>query len=99
MRFYGGTAVSWLAETPLGIVQACLTQIARLQAQESLLAVNRIAVALGGEGTRQVAAAWQRDAGRTPLAPATLPSPQRLGTMGIGVRRVPITSPSAETPA
>jgi hypothetical protein len=62
--------MTWLARTPLAVVRACLDMLPRLEAEESILAVNRTAVGSGTarrDRAQQVTRSWERAAstGRT----------------------------------
>lgn len=93
MARYGGNPMDWLARTPRGVVRAHLVMLDRLDAQESLLMAQRIAVGTGslkGNTGRQWAEEWAL-AGRGESAPEprTGPTPPQvvLGRIGIGVRK------------
>ena len=60
---YGGDAMTWLDRTPRAIVRACLLMLPRLQAEESLLTSQRIAVGTGSmksADSRQITSGWIR---------------------------------------
>jgi len=85
-----------LAELPMGILRALARMLPRLQAEQSLEAVDQIAVGINmgfTEGaTKGPARRWQQALqGATPL-PRDRATPQQLAAIGIGVRRVSAVS-------
>lgn len=59
MRFYGGQDPSvWLEQVPAPIVQACITMLPRLQAEESLRMVTEIGTSFGGDAATTQAREW-----------------------------------------
>lgn len=88
-RFYAGVdPMRWL-EMPLPIVQACIREMGRLEAQESLLERDRISVGMGSlkpSQSRDIQNRWlrnlQRDESKRPASAA------ELATMGIQYSRV-----------
>jgi len=90
-RFYGGTPTHWLEEAPQVVFRTALTNMTKLEAEESLLTANRTAVGTGSlesKDARRVADEWTRAAngGRKPLI--TKATPGMLAEMGIGVHGV-----------
>ncbi len=67
MHFYPGTTITyWRHQVSTADVCACLRAITRLQARESLLAAQRIAVGTGSLGPAvagRIMRQWQREAG------------------------------------
>lgn len=66
----------------------------RLQAEEAFALAERVAIGTGSvePGTsRDITRRWRDaiDGGTRRAAPAVTPTPQALGLLGIGVRRVP----------
>lgn len=92
MRFYGGTPMSWLAETPGVVVQACVTMLPRLKADEALSTINHGAVAAGRVESGQASAlarSLQLLANGDAGAPRVKRDPGELRALGFAVRRVP----------
>jgi hypothetical protein len=84
--------MQWLTEVPRAVVHAHLVMLPRLEADESLAAVQRTAAGSGAmkQGAqRELVQAWARlakgEAGHGAGRPA--PSPAALAGIGIGVRR------------
>lgn len=94
MRFFpGSTAMGWLAETPSCLVQACITMLPRLEAEEAIGRVNTGALASGHFDEASAKAYVQSLHGAvTPAAetfPRTTPDPAAtLTSMGFAVRRI-----------
>lgn len=94
MRFYGGDPMRWLERTPSVVVQACLTMLPRLQAEESIASVNDASIAGGHvtpEHARSVVMKLQQQALGS-AAPAARPErrdPSELRQRGFAVKRVP----------
>lgn len=92
MRFYGGEPMTWLQRTPTPVVQACLTMLSRLEAEEAITEVNRAGITFGqsGEDGKALVRDWERVARGEASAPAgpVRPDPNRLRAAGIAVRRV-----------
>jgi len=94
MRFFpGSTAMGWLAETPSCLVQACITMLPRLEAEETIASVNAGALASGHFDEATAKSYVQRLQGAiTPAAETfqrTTPDPAgTLTSMGFAVRRI-----------
>jgi hypothetical protein len=61
MRTYGGDPMRWLDRTPRAIVRAHLRMLPRIEAGESLLTAERVAVGTGsmkGDAGRDLARHW-----------------------------------------
>ena len=75
-RFYGGTAMHWLSDVPVVVVEAFTAMLPRLQAEESLQEAERMAVGAGNRSkdfTRDVTRRWAASAGiRRKAQPATM---------------------------
>lgn len=81
--------MTWLAETPVSVVQACMAMLPRLEAQESLQAANRYKVGSGKLPKEQhdaLAREWEQQAhaGR----PKPKADPSVLAAHGFAIRRV-----------
>lgn len=80
----------WLSSIPIGITQACVNAIPKLQAEESLIERDRISVGTGSlkpQKSREIQDGWIRavqskDREKRPA------SPSELASMGIGYQRV-----------
>lgn len=95
MRFYPGTtAMGWLAETPSCLVQACITMLSRIEAEETIARVNSGALA-AGHFDEATATAYVRDLRGAMIpdvadVPRSTPDPAAtLAGMGFAVRRIP----------
>lgn len=84
--------MTWLAETPVSVVQACISMLPRLEAEESVLAANRHKVGSGmlpAEQQQAIAGEWEQKA-----APVSGPTqrkrvdPSPLVAHGFAIRRV-----------
>lgn len=86
---------------PIPLLNAYAEQLPQLVAEESLLAVTRVAVGTGsvrkGEGPRLMAS-WTRTAGQGQAAPRPKGPAEyaaRMAVMGIGVKRTRRAPPDA----
>lgn len=62
----------------------------RLQAEESFMVVERLAIGTGASATpREILRRWREAAGSGRQPAAVKATPRALGLLGIGVRRVP----------
>lgn len=76
--------------TAVAVVRSSLEMLAKLQAEESILAASRAAVgnvSLEKGARRAITAAWAK-AAAAELQPVRNPKPENLGALGIGVSRV-----------
>jgi hypothetical protein len=82
--------MTWLTRTPLAIIKVCVAMMPRLQAEESLSAVERTAIGSGSLKTSDAHAItrrWARTAsGREQIERL---SPAGLQAIGIGYQIVP----------
>lgn len=86
VRFYGGDPMRWLAETPLAVIEAMLGALPRLEAGETLMAVQAHALGAGTmkpEDSKRMLREIEQAAG-VRRAPRKL-SPEALAAIGIGV--------------
>lgn len=75
---------------PLALLRASMHMLPRLEAEESILAANRVAMGSGAmkpEDAQRVARGWERQAGASLIQPAGSP-PRALPHMGLGARPV-----------
>src|SRR3954467_8861914 len=52
-RFYGGDPLTWLMHTPVALVRSMALMLPRLEAEESLLTLTRLAIGVGSMGQRR----------------------------------------------
>lgn len=78
--------MDWLDGFPRAVVWAHVAMLPRIEAGESLLAVERIAVAVGGGA--DTIRAWQRVA-HVETARVRRATPADLKALGFGYRKVP----------
>ena len=93
----------WASAVPLAVLTASLAALPRLEAEESILAMTRVAMGTGSfkeETSRQIRKDWVRTAeGPQPIEKAVA-APRALPGMGFGSRRVKRAKPIAtEAPA
>lgn len=98
MRFYGGTPMGWLRDTPMAVVKACAAMLGQLQAQEALAAINVTAVGtqrkLTGLSIKSIADGLRRGAQGGVRQRGVPLSPWGLAAMGVGIG-VTIVPPSS----
>jgi hypothetical protein len=84
-----------IAETPSCLVQALLTMLPRLEAEESQLAATRAAVGAwtAGDKAAEIQRGWIAQAAATSERPAVMPRVDVLKAHGFKVRRVPKVRP------
>lgn len=91
MRFYGGTPMTWLAETPMAVVRACVSQMSKLRARDSIRAATRVAMGSGSlkkQDAKQISREWNQ-AADWPKPPRTAAPKRSLSGTGIGLVHVP----------
>jgi len=83
----------WLRETPAAVIEACMAMLPRLEAEESVLAQNVVAMGSGTlppEKSAQIGQAWQ-DAMASQGAPAATAA-RRPGHVDVpGLRSLGVT--------
>jgi hypothetical protein len=90
-RFYGGTALGWMTELPLGVLRACLAQLPRLRAEEDIALSNAVALGTGSlqkDSADALSRSWRAAIGRDRRVKVPPTSPVLSG-MGIGTRLRP----------
>jgi len=85
--------MTWLARTPICVVQACLTMMPRLQANDSITRINETMAAFGTadrESTMRLRLQLESPLADAPGPPSTPPrrDPEELRQRGFKVRRV-----------
>lgn len=98
LRFYGGAPMTWLAETPVAVLNACLAEIPRLRATEALEQASVVAVGSGSlkkDASQATLRAWRHLAGldRRPASTSTRQARPNLAGLGLGLRKVPRRKP------
>lgn len=86
VRSYGGSPMQWLAETPLAVIEAMLGALPRLEAGETLMAVQAHALGAGtmkAEDSKRILRDLEQQAGVRRAARKF--SPEHLAAMGIRV--------------
>lgn len=84
--------MNWLERLPFRIVRACAAMMPRLQAEESLTAVERTAVGTGSlkkEDAQAITRAWARDVAPSSRERVQRITPEALEAIGIQYQIVP----------
>jgi hypothetical protein len=89
VRFYGGDPMMWLERLPIRIVRDFAEMLPRLQAEESLLTADRVALGAGTlkqDAARELGRRWERatrDPGARDSRARVKLTPGDLAAMGI----------------
>jgi hypothetical protein len=88
VRFYGGTPLAWLRETPMGVIRAHVEMMPRLTAEEALLVTQATAlgsrsIKLRASTARTILLRWDRAARSRRRGASARATPGHLQAIGI----------------